>query len=66
MNITDVNLAMQKCHKNKVYVYPIRVLGKWYIERTVNGRVYRYQKEIDKSEQSRAMELTYINIANKL
>lgn len=68
MKITDVNLAIQKCHKNKVYVYPVKdtLSNKWYIERIVNGRHYKYPKEIDKSEQSRAMELTYISLANKL
>lgn len=59
---------MQKCHKNKVYVYPVRdkFTNKWHIERTINGRSYRYEKEIDKDQQSKAMELTYISIANKL
>ena len=66
MKITEINLAMQKCHKNKVFVYPVRVLGKWYIERLVNGKPYRYRKEIDKDKQSLSMELTYIDLANKL
>ena len=66
MKITDINLAIQKCHKNKVFVYPIRIHGKWYIERTVNGRHYRYEKEISKDKKSESMEKTYIAIANKL
>lgn len=66
MRIDEINLAMQKCHKNKVFVYPVRVLGKWYIERLVNGKPYRYRKEIDKGKQSISMALAYIDLANKL
>ena len=66
MKITEINLAMQKCHKNKVLVYPVMHLGKWYIERDSNGQRYRYPKHIEKDKQSISMELTYIDLANKL
>lgn len=66
MKIEEINLAIQKCHKNKVFVYPVKKHGKWYIQRTVNGREYTYKKEISKDQQSKAMELTYISLANKL
>ena len=67
MKITDINIAMQKCHKNRVFVYPVKHLNNWYIERVVNGgKPYRYPKEISKQKQSEAMSTTYIYLANKL
>ena len=68
MKITDINIAIQKCHKNKILVYPVKDTTSfdWLIERCVSGKKYKYPKKIDKSQQSKAMSLTYIDIANKL
>lgn len=62
----DINKAIQICHKNRVYVYPIKKLGKWYIHREYNGKDFTYEKPIDVKDQSKAMSATYINLANKL
>ena len=62
----DINLAMQKCHKNHVEIYPIFKDWKWYIEAKINGRVKRFEKPLQQNKVNDAIADTYKFYAQKL
>ena len=62
----DINLAMQKCHKNHVEIYPIFKDYKWYIESRINGRVKRFEKPVQTKEVNESVSKTYLHFADKL
>tara|TARA_R110002020_G_scaffold23501_3_gene78083 strand:- start:312 stop:509 length:198 start_codon:yes stop_codon:yes gene_type:complete len=64
--ITEINKAMQKCFKNGVTVYPVKVLGGWVIEYDVNGIPKQFDKVIQLKEINKSVTKTYLHLANKL
>ncbi len=62
----DINQAIKICHKNRVYVYPVKVKGLWYVQREYDGKHFVYEKSINVEDQSKAVNATYINLAKKL
>ncbi len=62
----DINEAIRICHRNRIYVYPVKVLGCWKVHREYNGKPYTYDKTINVKDQSKAVNATYINLAKKL
>ena len=61
----DINLAMQKCFKNHVEIYPV-LDYKWYIEARINGRVKRFDKPLQPKDVNESVAPTYIHYAQKL
>ena len=57
---------MQKCFKNGVTVYPIKVSGGWVIEYDVNGKSKQFDKVIPPKEINESVIKTYLHLANKL
>ena len=65
--ITEINLAMQKCFKNKVIVYPVKCKGGWKIEYQIgNKKPKSFDKTISVKEINKSVSKTYLHFANKL
>lgn len=61
-----ISLALQKCLKNGVKIYPVHRDYRWYIEVDFNGRKTTIEKPIKQSEINSAMEKTVLHYSRKL
>jgi hypothetical protein len=61
-----IDLAIRKCFKNNIKVYPVVKNWKIYIEADINGKKKFFNKEVTGKAVNKAMESTYKFYANQL
>jgi hypothetical protein len=53
-------------HENGIKVYPVSVLGEWFIEVDTNGKKIRFNKKVSANDLNESIALTVIFYYNKL
>ena len=61
-----IDLAIHKCLKNGIKVYPVYYDYRWYIEADINGKAKRFPKQLKEKEINQALTKTYQFYAEKL
>lgn len=61
-----IDLAIQKCLKNGIKVYPVYTNYRWFIEAEICGKPKRFDKPVKEININDAVTKTYLHYAEKL